>query len=88
MSPHGDIIKVARQLKCTKLTDSSRQVMSWSRKSSLCFARRLCLFNRQRHGVGTNLSEVQIRRQPAGAVYFRVAVAPGIVRQFVCHKVV
>ena len=75
-------------LKCTKLMDSSRQVMSWSRIVVFRRARRFGLLDRQRDGVRADVPEVQIGREPAGAVDFRLAVALGIVRQLVRDEVV
>ena len=61
-------------LKCTMLIDNSRQVMSWSRKSSFAALRRLRLLHRERDGVRSDVAEVQVRREPRCPVFMRLVV--------------
>ncbi len=51
-------------------------------------ARSFRSLDRQRDRVRPDVSEVQIRRQPAGAVQFRLAVALWVMGQLMSHEVV
>jgi hypothetical protein len=51
-------------------------------------ARSFRFFNGQRDRVRPDMSEVQIGREPAGTVQFRLAVPLRVVGQFVSYEVV